>query len=60
MDAKLVFETIAKGKEQEPFSDELAVAMKKLWADPTLNTATFSHALELNLHNSTKQYAFLF
>jgi hypothetical protein len=28
MDAKLVFETLNKGKEQEPFSDELAVAMK--------------------------------
>ncbi|CAK5080263.1 unnamed protein product [Meloidogyne enterolobii] len=56
LDAKLVFETIAKGKEQEAFSDELAVAMKRLWEDPSLNKATYSHALELNLQSSTMHF----
>ncbi|KAL3110077.1 hypothetical protein niasHT_015680 [Heterodera trifolii] len=55
-DSKLVFETLSRGKESEPFSDELAVALKRLWADPSLNSATFEHALELHLQSSTKHF----
>uniref|UniRef100_A0A183CAI6 Uncharacterized protein n=1 Tax=Globodera pallida TaxID=36090 RepID=A0A183CAI6_GLOPA len=55
-DAKLVFETLSRGKESEPFSDELAVAMKRLWADKALNETTFKHSFDLNLHSSTKHF----
>ena len=54
-DARTVMETIRNGEESEPFSDELAAAMKRLWADPALNTATYSRRLEFHLHDSAKQ-----
>ena len=49
-------ETIRNGEESEPFSDELAAAMKRLWVDPALNTATYSRRLEFHLHDSAKQF----
>ncbi|KAI1730196.1 g-protein alpha subunit domain-containing protein [Ditylenchus destructor] len=55
-DAKIVMDTIRNGEESEPFSDELAVALKRLWADPALNTATFSRRLEFHLHDSAKHF----
>jgi hypothetical protein len=51
-------ETIRSEEESEPFSDELAAAMKRLWADPALNTATYSRRLEFHLHDSAKQLRF--
>ncbi|KAL3072521.1 hypothetical protein niasHS_017495 [Heterodera schachtii] len=54
--ARVVMETIRNGEESEPFSDELAAAMKRLWADPALNTATYSRRLEFHLHDSAKHF----
>uniref|UniRef100_A0A914HG61 Uncharacterized protein n=1 Tax=Globodera rostochiensis TaxID=31243 RepID=A0A914HG61_GLORO len=54
--ARIVMETIRNGEESEPFSDELAAAMKRLWADPALNTATYSRRLEFHLHDSAKHF----
>ncbi|KAL3112473.1 hypothetical protein niasHT_015958 [Heterodera trifolii] len=54
--ARVVMETIRNGEESEPFSDELAAAMKRLWADTALNTATYSRRLEFHLHDSAKHF----
>ncbi|KAI3415853.1 G protein alpha subunit, variant 2 [Globodera pallida] len=54
--ARIVMETIRNGEESEPFSDELAAAMKRLWADSALNTATYSRRLEFHLHDSAKHF----
>lgn len=48
-------DTIKNAEDAEPFSDELAVALKRLWGDPAINTATYSKRLELHLHDSAKQ-----
>ncbi|KAF7638753.1 hypothetical protein Mgra_00001834 [Meloidogyne graminicola] len=55
-DARIVMETIRNEEESEPFSDELAAAMKRLWNDPALNTHTYSRRLEFHLHDSAKHF----
>jgi guanine nucleotide-binding protein G(o) subunit alpha len=46
-DAQLVMQVIKSGDESEPFTPQLAMALKRLWADPALCERTYSHKLDL-------------
>lgn len=54
MDANLVIQTIKSGEESEPFSEDLSIALKKLWADSGVSKKTYSKRLEFHLHDSAK------
>ncbi|KAH7693702.1 G protein alpha subunit 2, partial [Aphelenchoides avenae] len=40
LDARIAYDTIRAGEETEPFSPELALALKRLWADETISVTT--------------------
>ncbi len=54
-DARVMMETLKRGDESEPFTMELAAAMKRLWADPAVNTDVYALRHEFHLHESAKQ-----
>jgi maltooligosyltrehalose synthase len=55
-DAQVVMQVIKSGDEMEPFSPQLAMALKRLWADPAVSVETYSHRLQFHLHESAKHF----
>ncbi|KAI1722280.1 g-protein alpha subunit domain-containing protein [Ditylenchus destructor] len=54
-DAKLVMDVVARMEDTEPFSEELLVAMKKLWADNGVQDC-FNRSNEYQLNDSAKYF----
>jgi len=52
-DAKLVVDVITRMEDTEPFSDELLVAMKRLWTDAGVQEC-FGRSNEYQLNDSAK------
>uniref|UniRef100_A0A1I7ZZC8 G-protein alpha subunit n=1 Tax=Steinernema glaseri TaxID=37863 RepID=A0A1I7ZZC8_9BILA len=55
-DARIVFDVIKSNEESEPFSPELAIALKNLWSDPTINTTVYDKRNEIHLNDSAKYF----
>ncbi|XP_031562360.1 guanine nucleotide-binding protein G(o) subunit alpha-like [Actinia tenebrosa] len=55
MDAKMVFDVIARADDTEPFSPELTESMKRLWQDSGVQQC-FSRSREYQLGDSAKYY----
>ncbi len=55
-DARIVQEVIKAGEESEPFTAELAVALKNLWSDKGVSVVCYERRLEFHLHDSAKLY----
>lgn len=55
-DAQIIMHTIKLGDEMEPFSAQLAMALKRLWADPIICERTYSYRLDFHLHESAKHF----
>ncbi|CAD5223772.1 unnamed protein product [Bursaphelenchus okinawaensis] len=55
-DAQLIMEVIKAGDEMEPFSPQLALALKRLWSDPVIHDKTYSQRLDFHLHESAKHF----
>ncbi|KAI6185840.1 Guanine nucleotide binding protein (G-protein) domain containing protein [Aphelenchoides besseyi] len=55
-DAQLVMQVIKSGDEMEPFSPQLGIALKRLWADPAISDKTYGHRLDFHLHESAKHF----
>ena len=55
MDAKMVFDVVARANDQEPFTPELTAAMKRLWADAGIMQC-FQRSREYQLSDSAKYY----
>ncbi|KAK5975993.1 Guanine nucleotide-binding protein alpha-3 subunit, partial [Trichostrongylus colubriformis] len=53
-DAVIVQDVIKQGRESEPFTPDLAVAIKKLWADKAVQDIYEEKRLECHLHESTR------
>lgn len=53
-DAQLVLQVIESGMEMEPFTPQLAMALKRLWSNSSIQE-TYSHRLDFHLHESAKQ-----
>jgi len=53
-DSRTVQEVIKAGEESEPFSAELAVALKNLWLDKGVSSVCYERRLEFHLHDSAK------
>lgn len=54
-DAKLVMDVIARMEDTEPFSDDLLIAMKRLWADSGVQEC-FNRSNEYQLNDSAKYF----
>jgi guanine nucleotide-binding protein G(o) subunit alpha len=54
-DAKLVMDVVARMEDTEPLSDELLIAMKKLWSDNGVQDC-FSRSNEYQLNDSAKYF----
>ncbi|WAR12451.1 GNAO-like protein, partial [Mya arenaria] len=52
-DAKMVLDVIARMEDTEPFSEDLLVAMKRLWQDPGVQEC-FGRSNEYQLNDSAK------
>lgn len=52
-DAKMVFDVIQRMEDTEPFSEELLMAMKRLWADTGVQDC-FGRSNEYQLNDSAK------
>jgi len=52
-DAKMVLDVIARMEDTEPFSEDLLVAMKRLWLDPGVQEC-FGRSNEYQLNDSAK------
>ena len=52
-DAKMVFDVISRMEDTEPFSEELLVAMKRLWQDSGVQMC-FGRSNEYQLNDSAK------
>ncbi|KAK2554682.1 Guanine nucleotide-binding protein G(o) subunit alpha [Acropora cervicornis] len=55
MDAKMVFDVVARADDQEPFTPELTAAMKRLWADDGIKLC-FRRSREYQLNDSARYY----
>uniref|UniRef100_A0A7E4WB28 G-protein alpha subunit n=1 Tax=Panagrellus redivivus TaxID=6233 RepID=A0A7E4WB28_PANRE len=55
-DARVVLDTIKAGDQSEPFTPELAVALKRLWADPAISKKLYERRLEFHMHDSSKYF----
>ncbi|PIO77472.1 g-protein alpha subunit [Teladorsagia circumcincta] len=53
-DALIVQDVIKQGRESEPFTPDLAVAIKKLWNDKAVQDIYEEKRLECHLHESTR------
>uniref|UniRef100_A0A1I8FA40 Guanine nucleotide-binding protein G(I) subunit alpha n=1 Tax=Macrostomum lignano TaxID=282301 RepID=A0A1I8FA40_9PLAT len=54
-DAKVVFDVIGRMEDTEPFSEELLLAMKRLWADTGVQDC-FGRSNEYQLNDSAKYF----
>uniref|UniRef100_A0A1I8IIF1 Guanine nucleotide-binding protein G(O) subunit alpha n=1 Tax=Macrostomum lignano TaxID=282301 RepID=A0A1I8IIF1_9PLAT len=54
-DAKVVFDVIGRMEDTEPFSEELLLAMKRLWADTGVQEC-FGRSNEYQLNDSAKYF----
>ncbi|CAJ0589942.1 unnamed protein product [Cylicocyclus nassatus] len=54
VDAMVIQDVIKQGRESEPFTPELAVAIKKLWGDRAVQQIYEEKRLECHLHESTR------
>lgn len=54
-DAKMVFDVISRMEDTEPFSEELLVAMKRLWLDSGVQMC-FGRSNEYQLNDSAKYF----
>lgn len=52
-DAKMVFDVVQRMHDTEPFSEDLLVAMKKLWSDTGVQEC-FCRSNEYQLNDSAK------
>lgn len=52
-DAKLVFDVVSRMEDTEPFTDELLLAMNRLWNDPGVQDC-FARSNEYQLNDSAK------
>ena len=52
-DAKMVFDVVSRMEDTEPFSDELLMAMKRLWSDSGVQEC-FGRSNEYQLNDSAK------
>jgi GTPase SAR1 family protein len=55
-DARIVLDTLKAGEQSEPFTPELAVALKRLWDDPAISKKLYERRLEFHMHESTKYF----
>ncbi|KAI6229805.1 Guanine nucleotide binding protein (G-protein) domain containing protein [Aphelenchoides fujianensis] len=55
-DAQLIMQVIKSGDEMEPFSPQLALALKRLWDDPAICEKTYGYRLDFHLHESAKHF----
>ncbi|XP_058972851.1 guanine nucleotide-binding protein G(o) subunit alpha-like [Pocillopora verrucosa] len=55
MDAKMVFDVVARADDQEPFTPELTAAMKRLWQDGGIKQC-FRRSREYQLNDSARYY----
>lgn len=55
MDAKMVFDVVARADDQEPFTPELTAAMKRLWTDGGIMQC-FRRSREYQLNDSARYY----
>ncbi|TKR69927.1 hypothetical protein L596_022014 [Steinernema carpocapsae] len=55
-DARVVFDCIKANEESDPFSPELAIALKNLWADPALHLTVYDKRSEIHLTDSAKYF----
>ncbi|CAJ0950258.1 unnamed protein product, partial [Mesorhabditis belari] len=53
-DARVVLEVIKSGRESEPFTSDVAVALRNLWGDENVKNAYEEKRLEYHLHESSK------
>ncbi|VDM58824.1 unnamed protein product [Angiostrongylus costaricensis] len=53
-EALIVQDVIKQGRESEPFTPELAVAIKKLWSDKAVQDIYEDKRIECHLHESTR------
>jgi guanine nucleotide-binding protein G(o) subunit alpha len=53
-DARIVLDVIKTGDESEPFTAQLASALKKLWADKAVSQEAYSRRSEFQLNDSAK------
>ncbi|GFR31986.1 guanine nucleotide-binding protein G(o) subunit alpha [Trichonephila clavata] len=52
-DGKMVFDVVSRMEDTEPFSEELTMAMKRLWADTGVQEC-FGRSNEYQLNDSAK------
>uniref|UniRef100_A0AC34FPF4 Uncharacterized protein n=1 Tax=Panagrolaimus sp. ES5 TaxID=591445 RepID=A0AC34FPF4_9BILA len=55
-DARIVLDCLKAGEQSEPFTPELAVALKRLWSDPAISQKLYERRLEFHMHESTKYF----
>ncbi|KAK0408374.1 hypothetical protein QR680_003914 [Steinernema hermaphroditum] len=55
-DARIVFDVIKSNEESEPFSPELAIALKNLWSDKSVNTTIYDKRNEIHLNEAAKYF----
>uniref|UniRef100_A0A914XKC7 Uncharacterized protein n=1 Tax=Plectus sambesii TaxID=2011161 RepID=A0A914XKC7_9BILA len=53
-DARIVLDVIKSGDDSEPFSPQLATALKRLWADKAVCEEAYSRRSEFQLNDSAK------